>query len=87
MKKQDYERIFERLYEQRNSRHYLELKDFADLNLYSDTIGECLEDLASVGWAYAGLHRTNAEGSHVDSVAAQITPEGAEAFEESARVS
>ena len=86
MKKQDCERVFKRLYEQRNSRHYLELHDFADLNLYSDRIGECLEYLASVGWAYAGLHRAEAEGGHVDSVAAQITPEGAEAFEEAASV-
>ena len=86
MKKNDCERVFKRLYEHRNSRHYLELHDFSDLNLYSDSIGECLEHLASVGWAYAGLHRADAEGNHVDSVAAQITPEGAEAFEESAHV-
>jgi len=87
MKNKDCERVFKRLYELRNSRHYLELHDFADLNLYSDQLGECLEYLASVGWAYAGLHRASAEGAHVDSVAAQITPEGAEAFEEDMQLS
>ena len=73
-------RVLGRLYERCDTGKHLELEDFADLGLLSNIIGECLEHLDSLGWAYARVHRTRRDDSGVDRVVAQITDEGREEF-------
>jgi DNA-binding PadR family transcriptional regulator len=77
----DCDRVLERLYECRDSGKHLELHDFVDLGLSNNVIGECLEDLHSLGWAYALVHKSSRDNSGVERIVAQITDEGKEEFE------
>jgi hypothetical protein len=75
------DQVFERLYKRGDTGKGLELDDFADLGLSNNTIGNCLERLDSLGWAYARVHRTSRDNSGVDRVVAEITAEGRKEFE------
>ena len=77
----DCDRVLERLYECRDSGKDLELRDFVDLGLSNNVIGECLEDLHSLRLAHALVHRSSRDNSGVDRIDAHITDEGKEEFE------
>ena len=77
----DCKRVFERLYEQKDSGKHLELADFADLGLSNNTVLERLQDLHHIGWAHALVHSTSRTAGGVDRVVATITEEGCKAFE------
>jgi hypothetical protein len=77
----DCARVLERLYECRDSGKHLELHDFVGLGLSNSVIGECLEHLDSLGWAYARVHRSSRDNGGVDRIVAQITDEGKQQFE------
>ena len=79
----DCDRVLERLYECRDSGKHLEIHDFVDLGLSNSVIGECLERLDSLGWAYARVHRSSRDNRGVDRIVAQITDEGKKEFERS----
>jgi hypothetical protein len=77
----DCDRVLERLYERRDSGKELELRDFVDLGFSNSVIGECLECLRSLGWAYALVHKSSRDNRGIDRIDAQITDEGKEEFE------
>jgi hypothetical protein len=77
----DCDRVLERLYERRDSGRHLQLLDFVDLGLSKSVIGECLQDLHSLGWAFALVHKSSRDNSGVDRIDAQITDEGKREFE------
>jgi len=77
----DCHRVFERLYEHRDSGKHLELADFAGLGLPNNKIQERLKDLCNLGWVCVSVHHTSQDAGGVDRVVAMITIEGREAFE------
>jgi DNA-binding PadR family transcriptional regulator len=79
----DCDRVLERLYECRDSGKHLELHDFVDLGLSNSVIGECLERLDRLGWAYARVHWNKRDNRGIDRIVAQITDEGKREFERS----
>jgi len=64
----DCDRVLERLYERRDSGKQLELRDFVDLGFSNSVIGECLERLRSLGWAYALVHKSSRDNRGIDRI-------------------
>jgi hypothetical protein len=76
----DIDRVFTRLYELKDPQKPLEIRDFADLGLSNNQLGECIRHLQSLGYADGDVFVTSRDDSGIVRIAARITPEGVAAY-------